>query len=155
MFCLKKPASIRVTFHLEPNRITASHRHFLTPPHSQEQGYILTFDPQAVSGYQVPLHTRMCHYCYHTLSLSLSLSLSVWWQVDPSAPEPKSQDLFQQLESLMAAQEDIISQVSSPSLPPSLTLTLSPSLFPPSLPEGEGFRERGGGHSGEEARGRG
>ena len=56
---------------------------------------------------------------YMTLSLSPSLPLSLCvcvcvyacTQVDPYAPEPKSQHLFQQLESLMAAQEDTIAQV--------------------------------------------
>ncbi|CAI8048479.1 Dynein regulatory complex subunit 7 [Geodia barretti] len=112
VFSLKEPSSIRVTYHLEPDRITASHRLFLTPPHSQEQGYNLTFDPNAISGYQV----------------------------DPQAPEPKSQELFQQLESLMAAQDDIISQVSSTPSTPSL----------PHSPTGESLREGGGGHSRQE-----
>ena len=101
VFTLKQPTCIKVTYHLEPNRITASHRLFLTPPHSQEQGYNLTFDPEAVSGYQVICGITFCGY---------SVPLCVE-QVDPSVPEPKSQDLFQQLESLMAAQDDIISQV--------------------------------------------
>ena len=43
-----------------------------------------------------------------------SVFLYAWMlyvQVDPYAAEPKSQHLFQQLESLMEAQEDAVTQV--------------------------------------------
>ena len=53
LFQLTDTTLIRVTYHLEPNRITASYREFLTPPRGGEQAYNLTFDPLATSGYQV------------------------------------------------------------------------------------------------------
>ena len=65
LYQLTDTPRIRVTYHLEPNRITASYREFLTPPRGGEQAYNLTFDPMATSGYQVCgnyLHTE-----YHIL----------------------------------------------------------------------------------------
>ena len=73
---------VRVVYHLEPNRITSSSREFVTPPQGGEQAYNLTFDPEATTGYQV----------------------------DPYAAEPKSRHLFEQLERLVAAQENSITQ---------------------------------------------
>ena len=73
---------VRVVYHLEPNRITSSSREFVTPPRGGEQAYNLTFDPEATTGYQV----------------------------DPYAAEPKSRHLFEQLERLVAAQENSIAQ---------------------------------------------
>ena len=60
-------------------------------------------------------------------SISVARPPNLSLQVDPQAPEAKSQDLFQQLESLMAAQDDIISQVSSTPSTPSHPHTLTPS----------------------------
>ena len=77
VFSLKEQTSIRVTCHLESDRVTASHRLFLTPLHCQEQGYNLTFDPQAISDYQVvtihPLYRHPPHKFSHFFHLSFSL----------------------------------------------------------------------------------
>lgn len=63
LFQFTDTTRIRVTYHLEPNRITASYREFLTPPRGGEQAYNLTFDPQATSGYQVSVVVQ-CTYMY-------------------------------------------------------------------------------------------
>jgi hypothetical protein len=82
-------------------------------------------------------------YCHNYFSITVARPPNLSLQVDPQAPEAKSQDLFQQLESLMVAQDDIISQVSfTPSTPstPSLRHSLTPSTpshphsLTPSLP---------------------
>ena len=69
---------IKVLYHLEDNRITPSTREFTYPHLSGDQGYILTYNSDMVTSYQV----------------------------DPYAKSAKDRCLFEQLESLIKAQDD-------------------------------------------------
>lgn len=44
---------INLTFHLEDNRVTASTREFIRPPHTTEKGGILTMTPDMTTTFQV------------------------------------------------------------------------------------------------------
>lgn len=74
---------IKVVYHLEENRITPSTREFITPPLTGEQATTLTYNPDMATVYQV----------------------------DPYVKDPKERHLYEQLEALVAAQEESIGQV--------------------------------------------
>ncbi|KAL5464124.1 hypothetical protein EMCRGX_G033091 [Ephydatia muelleri] len=74
---------LKVLYHLEDNRITPSTREFTYPHLSGDQGYILTYNSDMVTSYQV----------------------------DPYAQSSKDRCLFEQLESLIKAQDDSIASV--------------------------------------------
>ena len=74
---------LKVLYHLEDNRITPSTREFTYPHLSGDQGYILTYNSDMVTSYQV----------------------------DPYAKSSKDRCLFEQLESLIKAQDDSIASV--------------------------------------------
>lgn len=44
---------INLTFHLEDNRVTASTREFIRPPHTTEKGGTLTMTPDMTTTFQV------------------------------------------------------------------------------------------------------
>jgi hypothetical protein len=44
---------INLTFHLEDNRVTASTREFVRPPHTAEKGGTLTMTPDMTTSFQV------------------------------------------------------------------------------------------------------
>ena len=44
---------INLTFHLEDNRVTASTREFIRPPHTTEKGGTLTMTPDMTNTFQV------------------------------------------------------------------------------------------------------
>lgn len=46
---------INLTFHLEDNRVTASTREFIRPPHTTEKGGTLTMTPDMTTTFQVSL----------------------------------------------------------------------------------------------------
>ena len=51
--------TIKLIYHLDDTRITASTREFETPPIGSDQAYNLTFSPDITSAYQVCMHTRI------------------------------------------------------------------------------------------------
>lgn len=48
---------INLTFHLEDNRVTASTREFIRPPHTTEKGGTLTMTPDMTTTFQVSFNT--------------------------------------------------------------------------------------------------
>ena len=65
---------INLTFHLEDNRVTASTREFIRPPHTTEKGGTLTMTPDMTTTFQVSFITACASR--HQVSLRTLATIS-------------------------------------------------------------------------------